>query len=224
MKKYAIIVAGGSGKRMKSEIPKQFLELEGKPILMYTLEQFAQVEQDIKIIVVLPENQVEFWKELCEEQKFTIDHDVVVGGIERFYSVKNGLSTIVEEEAVVAIHDGVRPFVEVSSLQKSFTETENLRATTLAVPLKDSIRELSKEGSVTVDRSQYQLVQTPQTFHLKLIQEAYQQPYLGTFTDDASVVEAMGEKVHLIEGDYNNIKITSPEDLVFGEAILKSKR
>ena len=221
MKKYAIIVAGGSGKRMQTETPKQFLKLSNQPILMLTLKQFYLADKAINLLVVLPKDHIDTWEALCAQYDFTVPHQVVEGGQERFFSVKNGLDEI-SGDGLVAIHDGVRPFVSVQKINNAFIETKKLRATTLAVPLKDSIRILDKNGSKAVDRDAYQLVQTPQTFHLSLIKKAYEQPFLGAFTDDASVVEALGETVCLIEGDYTNIKITSPEDLVIGEAILAS--
>lgn len=221
MKKYAIIVAGGSGKRMGTETPKQFLELNHQPILMLTLKQFYQADQAIELLVVLPKTHIATWKELCDTKNFKIAHQVIEGGEERFFSVKNGLAHILEE-GLVAVHDGVRPFISPKKINQVFLQTEELQATSLAVPLKDSIRLLKEDGSQAVDRQHYQLVQTPQTFSSALIKKAYKQKFSASFTDDASVVEALGYVVHLVEGDYTNIKITSPEDLVIGEAILSS--
>ncbi len=218
---YVIIVAGGSGKRMGSEIPKQFLLLNGKPILMHTIETFVNAIDDIGVIIVLPENQVDFWNSLCVKYNFCLPHNVVFGGEERYYSVENGLATI-QGKGVVAIHDGVRPFVSKQNINNSFIKAKELKAVALAVPLKDSIREVHGDESKALIRSNYQLIQTPQVFDIDLLKKAFELPYQASFTDDASVVEAYGNKVHLIQGDYNNIKITSPEDLVFGEAILKS--
>ncbi len=223
MNKYAIIVAGGSGKRMGTKIPKQFLELAQKPILMHTLARFFEASPAINLLVVLPQSQTPEWEKLCKKHNFSIPHQIVVGGKERFFSVKNGLDKITESEAIVAIHDGVRPFVSVCAIRNAFEKTSVLKATTLVVDLKDSIRLVDEKGNRAVDRNTYKLVQTPQTFTNELIQKAYKQPYSDLFTDDASVVEALGEKIHLIEGDYKNIKITSPEDLIIGEAILKNK-
>ena len=222
MKKYAVIVAGGSGKRMGSTIPKQFLELKGKPILMHTLEHFFLADNEISLLVVLPKAHIPTWTSLCQERQFTIPHIIIEGGKERYFSVKNGLDKIIDTKAIVAIHDGVRPFVSVTTIRNSYHQTETLKATTLAVDLKDSIRLVEGTSSKSVDRSRYKLIQTPQTFEISLIKKAYEQSFSTTFTDDASVVEAMGHKVHLIDGDYENIKITSPEDLIFGEAILKN--
>jgi len=223
MKKYAVIVAGGSGKRMGTAIPKQFLLLDGKPILMHTLLSFFSADKNISLVVVLPEAHISTWQSLCEAYNFTIPHQVVEGGIERFFSVKKGLNSITEKHAIVAIHDGVRPFVSAQTIMNSFSQTETLKATTLAVDLKDSIRLVGEGGnSKAVDRSLYKLIQTPQTFSIELIKKAYRQEYSSVFTDDASVVEGIGEKIHLIKGEYNNIKITTPEDLVIGEAILSS--
>lgn len=218
---YVIIVAGGSGKRMGSEIPKQFLLLREKPILMYTLETFSNALNEIEIILVLPESQIDYWKELCKTHNFSINHSIVVGGKERYHSVENGLNSI-QGRGVVGVHDGVRPFISKDIIINAFEKAKELRAVTLSVPLKDSIREVHGDTSKAVDRSNYQLIQTPQIFDINLLKKAFDSPYQNSFTDDASVVESFGHKVHLIPGDYNNIKITSPEDMVFGEAILKS--
>lgn len=223
MKRYAIIVAGGSGKRMKSELPKQFLEINGKAILMHTLERFHQYERSVGLIAVLPKEHIPTWKKLCRNANFVIPHKIVEGGPERFFSVKNGLNEIKAKDAVVAIHDGVRPFVTTEKIGNSFKEAIRLSAVVLAVDLKDSIRCVQENTSKTVDRSLYKLVQTPQTFEIGVIKKAYQQEFSTSFTDDASVVEALGERVHLIEGDYDNIKITSPDDLIIGKAILQNQ-
>lgn len=223
MNRYALIVAGGSGKRMKSEIPKQFLKLAGKPILMYTLERFFSADETLKLLVLLPKDHIATWQSLCNEHQFIVPHEVIMGGKERFFSVKNGLDRINDKTALVAIHDGVRPFISVEKISHAFEKTRELKATALAVDLKDSIRVLDGDDSKAVDRSLYKLIQTPQTFEVGLIQKAYEQKYSGAFTDDASVLEAIGEKVHLIEGEYENIKITSPEDLIVGGAILKEQ-
>ncbi len=218
---YVIIVAGGSGKRMGSEIPKQFLLLNDKPILMHTIETFVNAVDGIEVIVVLPENQVSFWEALCTKYNFCTDHHIVYGGDERYHSVENGLKTI-KGKGVVAVHDGVRPFVSKQIILNSFAKARELNAVTLAVPLKDSIREVQGGESKALNRADYQLIQTPQVFDVDLLKKAFNSPYQATFTDDASVVEAYGSKVHLIQGDYNNIKITSPEDMIFGEAILNA--
>lgn len=223
-KRFAIIVAGGKGLRMGNEIPKQFLEVAGKPILMHTITRFFECKPSIQIILVLPKVQFEFWEELCEKYKFTISHTVVAGGNTRTDSVRNGLNTI-KNNGLVAVHDGVRPFATEELINQSFEVAEKKGSAIAAVPLKDSIRKMiDNNESESLNRSNYQLVQTPQTFQIKLLKEAYAKAENSTqtFTDDASVVEAIGHKVSLVRGSYQNIKITTPEDLIFAEAILKN--
>ncbi len=227
LQKYAIIVAGGSGTRMKSVIPKQFLLLVGKPILLRTVEQFLKIE-DCQVVLVLPESEQEYWqKEVLEkyDNSTVYKNDRITianGGITRFQSVKNGLLKINEKSCVVAVHDGVRPLVSIDIIEKSFAEAQLHKAVVVSVSLKDSIREVDNSGNnKAVDRSNFRLMQTPQTFDLQLLKSAYEQDESNLFTDDASVVEALGEKITLIEGDYQNIKITTLEDLVVAEAFLK---
>ena len=220
MQRYAIIVAGGSGSRMESELPKQFIKLNGKPILMHTISQYAAASKDIRIVVVLPNNQTDFWKEMCASYSFPIAHKIVVGGATRFHSVQNGLKVIEEEQGLVAIHDGVRPIVSKKIINDSFELAEKTGNAITVVPLKDSLRKGDSSGTKMVDRSKYWLVQTPQTFQLKLIKEAYQSDYLSTHTDDASVFEQAGGTIQLLMGDYKNIKITTPEDILIAEAFL----
>ncbi|MFN8436696.1 MAG: 2-C-methyl-D-erythritol 4-phosphate cytidylyltransferase [Cytophagales bacterium] len=220
MKKYAIIVAGGSGKRMGSEIPKQFLALQKKPILFQTLHKFENICDDI--ILVLPENQIEYFHKLCKKFKFNTKAKIVTGGIERFHSVKNGLDQLnLDNEAVVAVHDAVRPLVSKELIIKSFECAYSHGNCVVAVPSKDSLRKISEGKSKSVTRSEYFMVQTPQVFNLNILKEAYQQEY-NNFTDDASVLESLGLNIHLLEGEYSNIKITTKEDLIIAEALLKS--
>ncbi|WP_421976975.1 2-C-methyl-D-erythritol 4-phosphate cytidylyltransferase [Roseivirga seohaensis] len=221
MQKYVIIVAGGSGTRMKSDIPKQFIEIGGKPILMHTIEAYVSAFASLKLILVLPEIQIPFWRGLCEKHKFTIKHQIVNGGNSRFQSVKNGLNAI-HGNGLVAIHDGVRPFVSTEIIKESFKVAADKGNAVTSVPLKDSIRFIEGENNKVVDRSQYQLIQTPQTFQIQLIKKAFEVKENHTFTDDASVLEHMGEKINLIEGDYKNIKITTAEDLIMANAILNA--
>lgn len=218
MRKYAIIVAGGSGSRMQSQLPKQFLQLNGKPILMHTLEAFSF--REIQITLVLPAEQVQHWEELCERNSFTVPHRTIHGGETRFHSVKNGLNSIEEKGGLVAIHDGVRPLISREIISRSFDQAQAHGNAITSVPLKDSLREISSEANQAVDRSKFRLVQTPQTFQLDLIKEAFETPYKDTFTDDAAVFENMGHSIHLIDGDYRNIKITTPEDLLVAESFL----
>ncbi|OEK01991.1 2-C-methyl-D-erythritol 4-phosphate cytidylyltransferase [Roseivirga sp. 4D4] len=218
MQKNAIIVAGGSGTRMQSELPKQFLLLNGKPILMHTLEAFNF--DDIEIRLVLPGEQIEYWETLCEEHTFAVPHHIVQGGETRFHSVKNGLDSIKGNAGLVAIHDGVRPLISRDIISASFDQALTHGNAITSVPLKDSLREISSNSNRSVDRSVYRLIQTPQTFQLGLIKEAFETPYQSAFTDDASVFENNGGSIHLIDGDYRNIKITTPEDLLVAESFL----
>jgi len=220
MKKFAVIVAGGTGSRMQSNIPKQFMLLSGKPVLMHTIEQFYFYDVAIQLILVLPANQKAQWIELCERHSFTINHQVVSGGNTRFESVKNGLA-FVDENSMVAIHDGVRPLVSHTIIKTSYSVASSKGCAIAAVTLKDSIREKSDFGTVSKERGNYFLVQTPQTFQSALIKKAYATLDASTnFTDDASVFEAFGKGVTLIEGDYRNLKITMPEDLIIAQALL----
>lgn len=222
MQKYVVIVAGGSGTRMKREIPKQFIPVAGKPILMHTLLAFYNFSTEINIILVLPESQVLGWKSLCAQYNFDIPHKTTVGGETRFHSVKNGLANI-NGDGLVAIHDGVRPLISDQIILNSFAMAQQKGNAITAVPLKDSIRWSNGIDNKVVNRNDYQLIQTPQTFRIGLIKEAFNTGYDPSFTDDASVLEASGTKINLIEGDYSNIKITTPEDLVLAESLLKTR-
>lgn len=218
MQKYAVIVAGGSGTRMQSEFPKQFIELRGLPILMHTINAFHF--DDIQIILVLPANQIDFWKQLIDKFKYKTPHQIVIGGSARFDSVKNGLSSISSEEGLVAIHDGVRPLIDREIINRSFELAVINGNAIVSIPLKDSIRSIEASRNKQEDRSRFRLIQTPQTFQLNLIKKAFEQPFDPLFTDDASVLEKAGFSIHLIEGSYQNIKITTPEDLLIAESFL----
>lgn len=218
MQKYAIIVAGGSGSRMKSETPKQFLELSGQPILMHTLRAFYF--DNTQLILVLPESQFDFWISLCEKHSFTIPYQLVKGGETRFHSVKNGLDSIKANNGLVAIHDGVRPIIKKEIITNAYNLAAKHGSAIASVPLKDSIREVSNEQNHHVDRVNYRLIQTPQTFQLQPIKKAFEAGFRQSFTDDASVFEFSGQNVHLFSGDYKNIKITTPEDLQIAETFL----
>lgn len=220
MQKYAVIVAGGSGTRMASALPKQFLALDGLPILMHTLSAFDF--EDIKIILVLPEHHINHWNELLKKHLFHITHRVVEGGETRFHSVKNGIDAIEEEDALVAIHDGVRPLIDKYTIGKSFEVAQQKGNAVVSIGLKDSIRSVSPDGNQQEDRSKFRLIQTPQTFQLSLIREAFQQGFDPLFTDDASVLEKAGHAIHLIEGNYQNIKITTPDDLLIAESFMQA--
>lgn len=220
MKKFAVIVAGGNGSRMNSELPKQFIHLHQKPIMAYTINQFLAV--GCEIIVVLPKEHFGTFKQEilhhCHSQEMTLAQ----GGQTRFHSVKNGLDTIFEP-GLVAVHDAVRPFVSLELIQESFSTAQKKTNAIAAVGLKDSIRRLTPSGSQSKNRAEYQLIQTPQTFQTELLLEAYNQPYRDEFTDDASVFEHAGHQIHLIPGSYKNIKITTPEDLLVAKAFLDEK-
>ena len=209
MKKVAIIVAGGKGVRMKSEIPKQFLLLNELPILIHTLKQFAHFEE---IVLVLPHSQFEFWKELCKTYNFTQQHTLVEGGKTRFHSVKNGLGKV-DDNSIVAIHDGVRPLISAKLIDSLIDETKNGIGVIPIVPVKDSIRKLEGKNSIHIDRNILFKVQTPQCFLSSDIKEAYTQEFSETFTDDASVFESNSGEITTILGEENNLKITTEEDL-----------
>ena len=219
-KHIALIVAGGSGSRMQLEIPKQFLLLNGMPILMHTINQFALCDDRI---VVLPEGQIQQWKELCVMHSFLISHHIVIGGATRFHSVLNGLNQIAyNEDTIVSIHDGVRPFVSSDIINRTFIAAQTFGNGVTAIKTKDSIRFLNENGiSKHIARENVYQIQTPQSFLLKRVKEAYANvSNPEQFTDDASVVEAFGDNIHLVEGDYKNIKITTPEDLEIAEIFI----
>ena len=218
MKKYIIIVAGGKGLRMGGDIPKQFLPVCGKPVLMRTLEAFHAYDASMRLILVLPISQQAYWKQLCEEYQFELVHEIANGGETRFHSVKNGLA-LVEEDGLVGVHDGVRPFVSQEVITRCYEEAASLKAVIPVIGVVETVRHLIGEGSETVPRDQYKLVQTPQVFDVTLLRRAYQQEYTDLFTDDASVVEALGEKVYLVEGNRENIKLTTPFDLKLAELL-----
>lgn len=214
-----IIVAGGKGLRMGSELPKQFLNIGGKPVLMRTIEAFYNFDNSIRIVLVLSTSYHEYWTNLCKEYDFSISHEIVGGGETRFHSVKNGLALI--EDGVVAVHDAVRPFVSTTLLSVCFEAANEFDAVIPVIEVTDSLREITDEkDSKLVDRSRYRLVQTPQVFATKLLKSAYEVDFSDFFTDDASVVESYGSMIHLVAGEKTNIKITTPFDLDLGELIL----
>ena len=216
---HVIIVAGGSGQRMASAVPKQFLPLGGRPILMRTIERFAAFDPAMDIIVVLPQSQTDYWQRLCHEHRFGIGHRTA-GGATRYESVRNGLA-LVDGEGLVGIHDGVRPLVSQPTLERCYAMAATHGNAIPACDSVDSVRMLKPDGSNTAaDRTCVKLVQTPQVFDVKLIKQAYQLGYRPTFTDDASVAEAAGIGINLTEGNRENIKITTPVDLLLAEAIL----
>lgn len=218
MKKHVIIVAGGKGLRMGGDIPKQFLPVCGMPVLMRTMEAFHTYEPEIHIVLVLPVSQQAYWKELCETYRFELPHDIANGGDTRFHSVMNGLA-LVEGKGLVGVHDGVRPFVAQEVIARCYEEAAVNKAVIPVIDVVETVRHLTVEGSETVPRDQYKLVQTPQVFDVDLLRRAYQQEYTDLFTDDASVVEALGEKVYLVKGNRENIKLTTPFDLKLAELL-----
>ncbi|MBQ6084999.1 MAG: 2-C-methyl-D-erythritol 4-phosphate cytidylyltransferase [Bacteroidaceae bacterium] len=219
---YAILVAGGKGTRMGGEVPKQFLPIGGRPVLMRTIDSFVEAFEAIHIILVLPESQQEYWHQLCKEFNYKQPVEITSGGATRFHSVKNGLSRIpLDAEGVVGVHDGVRPFVSIETIHRCYQVAEKHGAVVPVIPVVETVRQILSDGSSqTVNRDDYRLVQTPQTFQIQLLKEAYCQPYQPFFTDDASVVEAMGHPITLVEGNRENIKITTPADLKFAEMLV----
>ncbi len=204
---------------MNSAVPKQFIELHGKPMLMLTIEKFAKAIPGINIVLVLASAFNKQWKTLCKKHNFTISLQLTDGGQTRFHSVKNGLA-IVPDNCLVGIHDAARPLVNKDTIINAFRAAEQKGNASPAIALNESIREVKKNRNKAVDRSNYFIIQTPQCFQSNLIKKAFLQEYRPVFTDDASVLEAMGEKINLIEGNRENIKITTPQDLIFAEAIM----
>ena len=221
MKKYIIVVAGGKGLRMGGDIPKQFIPVKGKPVLMRTLEAFYAYDKCINIILVLPVDQQDYWKRLCAEYGFTLPHRIANGGETRFHSVKNGLALVDDRNSVVGVHDGVRPFVSQEVIAACYAAAEEKQAVIPVIDVVETVRHLLSEGgSETVSRNDYKLVQTPQVFTVELLKRAYAQDYKPFFTDDASVVEALGQPVHLVSGNRENIKLTTPFDLKVAESLI----
>jgi 2-C-methyl-D-erythritol 4-phosphate cytidylyltransferase len=222
LKEYAIVVAGGKGTRIKSAIPKQFIEVCGLPVLMHTLNAFYRYSEKITIILVLPQDDVPIWESLCVKYNFTRPYILQHGGDTRFQSVRNGLQKI-EGEGLVAIHDGVRPLVSEDIIGASFRLASVHGNAVAAVRLKESIRMTDQDKTKAMDRSKFRLIQTPQTFMVSLIRKAYEVKEQESLTDDASVAELAGHTISLFEGSYENLKITTPEDLVIAEALIRSR-
>ena len=221
MKRAVIIVAGGKGLRMGGDVPKQFMLIDGRPILMHTIEQFHRYDATLEIVVVLPADQAGYWEELCSQYCFDIAHAVAQGGPERFFSVRNGLEAVDSDAELIAIHDGVRPYVSREVIGRCYEEAMRSGAAIPVVEVYETMRQLTPEGSQTVPRSNYRLVQTPQTFRSEIIRQAYRQDFNPQFTDDASVVEELGYRIALVEGNRENIKITTPSDIQYAEFLCK---
>ena len=230
MSDYIIVVAGGKGLRMGSDIPKQFLPIGDKPVLMRTLERFREYSDDLQIILVLPEAQQEYWQELCKKYDFKVEYLLANGGQTRFHSVQNGLALVPDDaEGVVGVHDGVRPFPSIEVIRNCYETARTAKAVIPVIPVVETLQDISLTShplpltSKTVPRDEYRLVQTPQTFDIQLLKAANRQPYNDGFTDDASVVESYGHKITLVEGNRENIKITTPYDITVAEAIINIK-
>jgi 2-C-methyl-D-erythritol 4-phosphate cytidylyltransferase len=229
---YVIIVAGGKGLRMGSDIPKQFLPIGGKPVLMRTIDRFREYSADLQIILVLPEAQQAYWRDLCRQYQYPLPSEgagggfylLANGGATRFHSVQNGLALVPDEvQGVVGVHDGVRPFPSVDVISRCYETARTAGAVVPVVPVVETLRKIgpmSPMGSTTVPRDDYRLVQTPQCFDIQLLKAANRQPYNDGFTDDASVVEAFGHAIILVEGNRENIKITTPYDLKIAEVLI----
>ncbi len=220
MKKVAVIVAGGLGTRMQSEILKQFLALNGLPVLMHTMNRFYAVDTSCELRVVLPDSEIENWNKLCKDYNFTLPHKIFSGGETRYYSVKNGLQDL-PSSSIVAIHDGVRPLVSTGTINRCYELAEKNGTAVPVVPVSESIRQVEGEDSVSVERTLFRLVQTPQVFNSDILLDAYNLPFEESFTDDASVIEKAGYKIYLTEGNEENIKITSQRDMLIAEIFLQ---
>ncbi len=214
MHESVIIVAGGSGKRMGANIPKQFLNIKGKPILLHTIEAFYNYSKEIKIVVVLPENQIDYWQNISSNFDIHIEYQIVAGGKERFFSVKNGLEAVSGSQ-LVAVHDGVRPFVSKNIITDGFELAQDLGNAVASIKVKDSYRLIDNETNKYIDRERLRIIQTPQIFRYDILEKAYKQKFSKFFTDDASVVEKLGYKINLFEGEEKNIKITTKNDISY---------
>jgi len=222
LEKIALIVAGGSGTRMKSQVPKQFLLLKGLPVLMHTMDVFYHYDSGMRIMLVLPGDQIGTWQSLCRKYQFTARHEIGVGGETRFHSVKNNLANI-PDQCLVAIHDGVRPLVSVETIDRCFRSALEHGNAIPCIEIPETLRYLDAKVSLQVDRSKYRLIQTPQVFDSGILKKAYGQEYHSGFTDDAGVVENLGYTIHLVEGNPENIKITLNKDVVIAASLIKSR-
>jgi 2-C-methyl-D-erythritol 4-phosphate cytidylyltransferase len=218
VKKHTIIVAGGAGKRMGGPVPKQLMPLKGRPLLCWTIEAFHKFDPTMPIIVVLPELHIRIWEALCIGHHFYVEHEVVAGGEERFHSVRNGLAAV-KHDGLVAVHDGVRPLVSVELIDRCFKAAEEHGAVIPVVSISSSVREVNGGTSKPIDRSRLRAVQTPQCFQVGLLRKAFELPFDPAFTDEATLVERVGAKVHLVDGEERNIKVTTPADMAVCTAL-----
>lgn len=218
MKKTIIITAGGTGKRMRTILPKQFLLLDGKPLLIHCIERFAVLD-DVQLLVTLPFEWWDFWREICQEHNFTIPHDLVEGGVERYDSIKNALPKVTGD--IIAVHDGVRPLVSLKTIQDCLKLAHEKGAAIPVLPLRESLRKGTFEKNTSQNRSEFYTVQTPQCFKREILLKAYQLPFTNDITDDASLVEKAGFPIFLTLGNAENIKITIPIDLKIGEVLIE---
>jgi 2-C-methyl-D-erythritol 4-phosphate cytidylyltransferase len=223
IKRCVIIVAGGSGKRMKSDIPKQFILIQGKPLILHTIQRFIDFDKKIQVVVVLPENLFDTWENLCKKHKFNYSHLLVAGGKERFHSVQNAVRKMGTQNFVVAVHDAVRPMVSPETISRCFDTAEKKGTAIPVMPLKESLREITGKSSKAVERNKFYTVQTPQCFRSDILIKAYRQKYSVHFTDDASVLEKSGVSVMLVSGNIENIKITDQHDLIIAESLFGKK-
>lgn len=222
--KYLIVVAGGVGRRMGSETPKQFLPLAGRPLMMHTIDRFVSVCPKAEIIVVLGKTFVDVWEKLCREHNFITPHRVAEGGTERFYSVRNGLCHV-SKRSLVAVHDAVRPFVSPDTIERCFREAAQFGNAVPVITPVETVRQVLKTGnSRMLRRNMLRLVQTPQVFKSEILIQAYSRSFRNSYTDDASVVEAAGEKIHMVQGNPENIKITTQADMIMAEGLLSIQR
>jgi 2-C-methyl-D-erythritol 4-phosphate cytidylyltransferase len=219
MEKYVLILAGGIGQRMNMDIPKQFIPVIGKPVLMHTISRFREYDPRVQIIVVIPRDHIPLWKDLCTEFNFKIEHQIVRGGKERFYSVKQGLSRV-PDDALVLIHDGVRPLVSRDTIDRVVKTAEKKGNAIPYIDIVHSIRKVANGKSKAIDRSKLKIIQTPQGFHSTIIKQAYARRYRKSFTDDAGVLEAMGHEINLVKGNNKNMKITSSTDIHLVECLM----
>jgi len=219
MDKYVLILAGGMGQRMNMDIPKQFIPVLGKPVLMHTINKFREYDPKLQIVVIIPKEHIPLWKDLCTEFAFNIEHQIVTGGKQRFYSVKNGLSRV-PDDALVLIHDGVRPLVSTETIDRVAQMAEEKGNAIPYIDIVHSVRKVANGKNKAIDRSKLKIIQTPQGFHSTLIKQAYAKRYRKSFTDDASVLEALGYEINLVKGNNKNMKITNSTDIHLVECLM----